>query len=318
MLPTQHSVLHTLEETAPRRTRSNDFSHFKYFLVVLGSSLIAFSAIHHINWPLAHSTVLGNSPSPRSPRESAPILRHGESAPTLNHPIKPNSISLVSLQTTFERVMDDLGIDSFAHSLKSAENNMRGLGQRAKHSSLPNKDPLVEQLYLIASTAKETGRSFQRFSSRVRSTLDQIVVANQYILLDVESQVNEVVSNLDSTPNRFAPALLKPGVLGLLKEANVTVLDLDRLQIELNFASGMATQLKEYYIHQKAQKKNKEFDDDREFFKLENICSELERASTQVKRELSLFHRVSNDLHIVHDQLSTADIVGAHTRREDS
>ncbi|EUC59813.1 hypothetical protein RSOL_324110 [Rhizoctonia solani AG-3 Rhs1AP] len=302
-------VSRTFEEKVPHRTKSNSFSYLKCFLklVVLMSGLMALSIVPY-NWPSVHSAfsekwsfIRGSQELPTS-RHNQPtssfeiptVAYEGQSA--LNRCVKPSLMSLVPLQIKFEKVMDDADINSFAYNLKHAENDIIDMSQRAKHSSLPNKDLLVEQLYLITSTTKDTGRSFQRFSSRVRGMLDQIMVANR--------------------PNRFAPALLKLGVFELFQESNAIVTDLEELRVQFSLASGMAAQFKEDYTRQKAEKRSptnlayywvdqKVLRDFETNFKLlEDICAELERVSMQVKGELSLFHRISNDLHVIHDQLS--------------
>ncbi|KAG8758829.1 hypothetical protein FRC11_002980 [Ceratobasidium sp. 423] len=208
-----------------------------------------------------------------------------------------------------------------AHTGKDhAETEMRDLSQRVKHSSLPNKDPLVEKLGFVASSAKDAGRNFQKLSSRARGILEQIVSINRQILREVESIENEPAKILDDSPNRLAPALFKSGTYDLLQEVNAGVFDLNTLQVQLNVADGIALQLGEDYMRQQVKNKPlaylphvwtenktlKDFDYNRKL--LEEIRVGLERALGQAEGELSLLYQISNDLHVIHDQLSAATL----------
>lgn len=62
----------------------------------------------------------------------------------------------------------------------------------AEDSAMAEKVTLVKKLKDFIIDAKSTGRNLQRFSSRVRGTVDEIVASNEHVLKLLERTANEV------------------------------------------------------------------------------------------------------------------------------
>ncbi|KAH7335155.1 hypothetical protein B0J17DRAFT_730364 [Rhizoctonia solani] len=217
---------------------------------------------------------------------------------TLNRHIKLDLISLVSLQTKADKVMSDLNSNPVADSLKRVETDTRDL-------SLSRKDSLAEQLLGVTLAAKGAGRNFQTLSSQVRDMRDQIVTISQYILREVEVG-NQPFGSLSDGPNRLAPTFFRSSTPDLLQDANASGFELNVLQAKLSVPQSMVLQLEESYTQREVRHKARTVrDSDNNLKLIAEARANIERALIQTKGELSLIHQVFNDLHIIHDQLSS-------------
>ncbi|KAJ1306933.1 hypothetical protein OPQ81_007914 [Rhizoctonia solani] len=118
------------------QARPSCFSLFRYFISILLVCLMTLLLVH-INRPASHSaSIIQNSPDiPSSqclsPSELSSRIEFAaatyETQSLSRHPVKTNSVSLVSLQTKFDTVMDSLDSYPVANNLVHTEVEMRDL-----------------------------------------------------------------------------------------------------------------------------------------------------------------------------------------------